>query len=123
MLRLARENSTWGYRRIHGELLVLGIKVAASTVWEILHEAGIDPAPQRTRDTWATFLRSQAHAILAADFFETTTLTGARLHVLAVIEHATRRVRVLGATTHPNSAWVTQAAGTWSWTSPMPAAG
>jgi hypothetical protein len=59
-----------GYSRIHGELLVLGVKVAASTVWEILKEAGIDPAPQRTSDTWATFLRSQAHAILAADFFE-----------------------------------------------------
>jgi transposase len=73
VLRLARENSTWGYRRIHGELLVLGVKVAASTVWEILHEAGIDPAPQRTSDTWAMFLRSQAHAILAADFFETST--------------------------------------------------
>jgi transposase len=109
VLRLARENSTWGYRRIHGELLVLGVKVAASTVWEILHEAGIDPAPQRTSDTWATFLRSQAHAILAADFFETTTLTGARLYVLAVIEHATRRVRILGATAHPTATWVTQA--------------
>ena len=110
VLRLARENSTWGYRRIHGELLVLGVKVAASTVWEILKEAGIDPAPQRTSDTWATFLRSQAHAILAADFFETTTLTGARLYVLAVIEHATRQVRVLGATDHPTAAWVTQTA-------------
>ena len=110
VLRLARENSTWGYRRIHGELLVLGIKVAASTVWEILHEAGIDPAPQRSSDTWAMFLRSQAHAILAADFFETTTLTGARLYVLAVIEHATRRVRILGATAHPTTAWATQAA-------------
>ena len=110
MLRLARENSTWGYRRIHGELLVLGVKVAASTVWEILKEAGIDPAPQRTSDTWATFLRSQAHAILAADFFETTTLTGARLYVLAVIEHATRRVRILGATAHPTGVWVAQAA-------------
>jgi putative transposase len=110
VLRLARENSTWGYRRIHGELLVLGTKVAASTVWEILHEAGIDPAPQRTSESWATFLRSQAHAILAADFFETTTLTGTRLYILAVIEHATRRVRVLGAAAHPNSAWVAQAA-------------
>jgi transposase len=123
VLRLARENSTWGYRRIHGELLVLGIKIAASTVWDILHEARIDPAPQRTSNTWATFLRSQAHAILAADFFETTTLTGAQLHVLAVIEHATRRVRVLGATTHPNSAWSPRQPGTWSWTSTMPAAG
>jgi len=91
-------------------LLVLGVTVAASTVWEILHKAGIDPAPQRTSDTWATFLRSQAHAILAADFFETVTLTGARLYVLAVIEHATRQVRVLGATAHPTAAWVTQTA-------------
>ncbi|MGX6606160.1 integrase core domain-containing protein [Micromonosporaceae bacterium Da 78-11] len=110
VLRLARENSTWGYRRIHGELLVLGVKVAASTVWEILKDAGVDPAPQRTSSTWATFLRSQTHAIIAADFFETTTLTGARLYVLAVIEHATRRIRVLGVTAHPTAAWVTQAA-------------
>src|SRR5438552_7313776 len=62
VLRLARENSGWGYRRIHGELLVLGIKVAASTVWEILKEADVDPAPQRTTDSWAEFLRSQAEA-------------------------------------------------------------
>jgi transposase InsO family protein len=110
VLRLARENSSWGYRRIHGELLVLGVKVAASTVWEILTDAGIDPAPQRTSPTWAAFLRSQAQAIIAADFFETSTLTGARLYVLAVIEHATRRVRILGATAHPTAAWVTQAA-------------
>jgi hypothetical protein len=81
-----------------------------STVWEILQQAGIDPAPQRTATTWATFLRSQAHAIIAADFFQTTTLTGARLYVLAVIEHATRRVRILGATAHPSAGWVTQAA-------------
>jgi putative transposase len=97
VLRLARENSAWGYRRIHGELLVLGIKVAASTVWQILSDAGIDPAPERTSDTWATFRRSQAQAILAADFFETVTLTGTRMYVLAVIEHATRRIRILGA--------------------------
>ena len=110
MLRLARENPSWGYRRIHGELLVLGIKVAASTVWEILQDAGIDPAPQRTSTTWATFLGSQAHAIIAADFFETTTLSGAKLYVLAVIEHATRRIRILGATPHPTASWVVQAA-------------
>jgi putative transposase len=122
VLRLAHENSTWGYHRIHGEhrgtvhevrpdqLLVLGVSVAASTVWEILREAGIDPAPRRTSTTWATLLRSQAHAVIAADFFETTTLTGAKMYVLAVIEHATRRVQVLGATAHPSSAWVAQAA-------------
>jgi transposase len=109
VLRLARENSGWGYRRIHGELLLLGVKVAASTVWEILHEAGIDPAPQRTSATRATFPHSQAEAILAADFFETVTLTGTRLYVPAVIEHATRRTRILGATAHPTGAWVTQA--------------
>jgi transposase InsO family protein len=109
VLRLARENSSWGYRRIHGELLVLGVKVAASTVWEILHDAGIDPAPDRKSQGWAVFLRSQAEAIIAADFFEAVTLTGARMYVLTVIEHATRRVRILGATPHPTAAWVTQA--------------
>ena len=110
VLRLAAENPTWGYRRIHGELLVLGVKVAAATVWEILRQAGVDPAPERTSSTWAAFLRSQAQAVIAADFFETTTLTGAKLYVLAVIEHANRRVRILGATAHPTAAWVTQAA-------------
>jgi hypothetical protein len=60
VLRLAAENSSWGYRRVHGELLVLGVKVAASTVWEILHEAGIDPAPQRTSTTWAGCSRAIA---------------------------------------------------------------
>ena len=110
VLRLVRENPGWGYRRVHGELLVLGVKVAASTVWEILHEAGIDPAPERCSATWAGFLRSQAEALLACDFFETVTLSGARLHVLAVIEHASRRIRILGATAHPTAPWVAQAA-------------
>lgn len=109
-LRLARANPCRGYRRIHGELLVLGITVAASTVREILSQAGIDPAPGRTAITWTRFLRSQAGALIACDFFETVTLTGARLHVLAVIEHATRRMRVLGATPHPTASWVAQAA-------------
>ena len=86
------------------------MKVAASTVWEILKDAEIDPSPDRTSSSWATFLRSQAKAIVAVDFFETITLTGARLYVLAVIEHATRRVRILGVTAHPTAAWVTQAA-------------
>jgi hypothetical protein len=91
-------------------LLVLGIKVAPSTVWEILHDAGVDPAPERSATSWAGFLSSQAEALLACDFLETVTLTGARMHVLAVIEHHTRSIRVLGATGHPTAAWVAQAA-------------
>ncbi len=69
----------------------------------------LDPAPDRTSQGWATFLRTQAEAILATDFFETVNLTGARIYVLAIIEHATRRVRILGATPHPTAVWVTQA--------------
>ncbi|MGH3374436.1 MAG: integrase core domain-containing protein [Actinoallomurus sp.] len=94
---------------MHGELLVLGVKVAPSTVWEILREAGIDPAPERSSTTWADFLRSQADALLACDFFETVTLAGTPMFVLAVIEHHSRRIRVLGATAHPCASWVTQA--------------
>jgi transposase InsO family protein len=109
VLRLAGENPGWGYRRLHGELLVLGVKVAPSTVWEILKGAGIDPAPERSSTTWADFLRSQADALLACDFFETVTLTGTPMFVLAVIEHHSRRIRVLGATAHPCASWVTQA--------------
>ncbi len=108
--RLAQENPAWVYRRIHGELLVLGITVAASTVWQTLKDTGIDPAPDRTSTAWAGFLRSQAQALLACDFFEVSTLNGTRLYVLAVIEHSSRRIRVLGATAHPTAAWVTQAA-------------
>lgn len=110
VLRPTRENPSWGYRRIHGELTSLGIKVATTTVRNILKEHGIDPAPERDHTTWAAFLRSQAQAIPAADFFETKTLSGATLYVLAVIEHATRRVRILGATAHPTAVWVTQLA-------------
>jgi transposase len=110
VLRLVRENPGWGYRRVHGELAMLGIKVAASTVWQILKDAGIDPAPERAATTWGAFLRSQADAILACDFIETVTLGGQRQYILAVIEHATRRIRVLGATAHPTATWVTQAA-------------
>jgi len=110
VLRLAHENSNWGYRRVHGELLTLGVKVAACTVWQILRDADVDPSPDRTATTWATFLRSQARALLAADFLETVTLTGTRMYILAVIEHTTRRIRILGTTPHPTAAWVTQAA-------------
>lgn len=91
---------------MHGELATLGIKVAASTVREILTSEGIDPAPDRAAITWADLLRSQAEAQLACDFIEAVTLTGQRQYILAVIEHATRRIRVLGTTAHPTAAWV-----------------
>ena len=111
VLRLARENPEWGYRRIHGELAGLGVKVAASTVWEILKASGIDPAPlRRTGPTWSQFLRSQADAILACDFFTADLLDGTQAYVLAVIEHATRRIRILGVTLHPTGEWTTQQA-------------
>lgn len=109
VLRLVRENPSWGYRRVHGELLVLGVKIAASTVWEILREAGIDPAPERACSAWADFLRSKADARLACDLLETVTLSGARLYVLAVIERSSPCVRILGATAHPTASWVSQA--------------
>jgi transposase InsO family protein len=109
ILRLVTENPSWGYRRVHGELTTLGLKVAPSTVWEILQREGIDSAPERASSTWADFLRSQADALLACDFFETVTLSGQRQYILAVIEHASRRVRVLGTTANPTAVWVTQA--------------
>ena len=110
VLRLARENESWGYRRIHGELAGLGIIVAPSTVWQMLKDAGIDPAPRRDGPGWAEFLRSQAQGILALDFFTADLLNGTKAYVLAVIEHGNRRVRVLGATEHPVQSWVIQQA-------------
>ena len=110
VLRLARENESWGYRRIHGELTGLGITVAPSTVWQILKSAGINPAPRRDGRGWAEFLRSQAHGILALDFCTAGLLNGAKVSVLAVIEHGTRRIRVLGATQNPVQSWVVQQA-------------
>jgi hypothetical protein len=91
VLRMARENPRWGYRRIHGELVGLGHPIAASTVWKILKAAGIDPAPRRSGPTWQQFLAAQAHAILAVDFAHVDTVFLRRLYVLIVIEHGRRR--------------------------------
>jgi hypothetical protein len=110
VLRLARENPGWGYRRIHGELAGLGVKIAASTVWEILTKAGMDPAPRRTAPTWPQFLRSPAEVILACGFFTAGLPGGTQAYVLAVIEHAARRIRILGVTVHPTGEWAAQQA-------------
>ena len=82
MVRLARENPGWGYRRIQGELVGLGIKLAASTVWTILREAGIEPAPMRLAPSWTEFLRQQAASILECDFLAVDTLFLKRFYVL-----------------------------------------
>ena len=88
----------------------LGVNVAASTVWEILRTNGIDPAARRTGPTWSQFLRSQAEAILASDFFSVDLLDGTQAYVLTVIGHATQRICLLGVTLHPTGEWTTQQA-------------
>ncbi len=110
VLRLDTENPTWGYRRIHGELRRLGHRLAASTVWKILRDARREPTPDRTGPSWSEFIASQAHALLATDFFCVDTVTLRRLHVLFFIEIDTRQVHLAGITSNPTGPWTTQAA-------------
>ncbi|MDX3109235.1 integrase core domain-containing protein [Nonomuraea angiospora] len=110
IVRMARENPTWGHRRIHGEMARLGYRIAVSTVWEILHAAGIDPAPRRAGPTWRQFMSAQAHAIIACDFLVVETVLLKRLYVLIFIERGTRRVHLGGVTAHLTGAWAVQQA-------------
>ena len=107
---MAAGNEHRGYRRIAGELAGPGIAVAPSTAREILNRHGIAPAPRRAGPDWAQLLRSQAEATLALDPFTVDLPDGTKAYVLAAIEHATRRIRILGATAHPGGQWIVQQA-------------
>jgi putative transposase len=110
VLRLAKENPTWGYRRIHGELATMDVRLAASSVWAILDRHGIGPTPRRSGPTWAEFLRAQATTLLACDFFTVDTVLLRRIYVLFFIEIDTRRTYLAGVTANPVGEWVTQQA-------------
>jgi hypothetical protein len=109
VIRMATDNPAWGHRRVQGVLIRLGHRIAASTVWQILHDAGLDPAPRRSGLTWRQFLTIQAKAVLAVDFVRVDTVLLRRIYALAV-EHGSRRAHLLGVTAHPTGAWTTQVA-------------
>ena len=115
ILRMARENPSWGYFRIRGELLKLGHSVAATTIRSVLLSAGISPAPRRSRMTWKQFLAAHAETLVAADFFSVDTIFFKRLYVLIYVHLATRRVLLASCTAEPKQAWVSQQARNLCW--------
>jgi putative transposase len=122
IVRLARENPSWGYRRIQGELATMGLPVGAATVWTILNGHGIDPVPRRSGPTWQEFLRAQASTMAACDFFSVDTVLFRRLYVLVFIELHSRAVHLAGITANPGAGWVTQQARniTFAWAGRSP---
>src|SRR5439155_8962345 len=110
VVRMARENPRWGYLRIVGECRKLGVRVSATSVRRILRRHRLGPAPRRGGPSWSAFLRAQAGAVLACDFFTVDTVGLTRLYVLFVVELDRRRVHLAGITAHPTGGWVTQAA-------------
>jgi putative transposase len=110
ILRLARENPHWGYRRIVGELKGLGVAVSATSVRKVLLAGGLQPAPERGRSCWRAFVRQQAASTLACDFLTAETLFLQRIYVLFFMSLATRRVEFVACTSNPTGAWVAQQA-------------
>ena len=115
ILRMARENPSWGYFRIRGEILKLGHAVAATTIRSVLLGAGIPPAGRRSQLNWKQFLAAHAETLVAADFFSVDTIFFKRLYVLIYVHLATRRVLLASCTAEPNQAWVTQQARNLCW--------
>ncbi len=113
--QLARENPTWGYLRIKGELRKLGHQVSASTIRRVLRGKRIPPAGKRGGASWAEFLRAHAGSVLACDFFTVDTVLLRRLYVFFFIDLATRRVFFAGCTANPDAAWVPQQARNLAW--------
>ena len=117
VLRLARDNPTWGYRRIQGELTKLGHRLAHATVRAVLKRHGLPPAPERRRrgSSWRAFLSQHRDQLLACDFFTVETVFLKTIYALFFIELGTRRVHLAGCTAHPTAEWVTQQARQLSW--------
>ncbi len=114
-MRLARKNPRMGYGKIEGELLKLGYGVGKTTIKEVLRRHGIPPVPERGRSAWRAFLNHHRHQMLACDFFTMETVLLRTIYVLFFIELGRRRVHVVGCTSNPDSAWVTQQARNLIW--------
>jgi putative transposase len=110
VVRLARENPGWGYKRIVGELRNVGISVSATSVRTILTRHGLPPAPQRDELSWRDFLRQHAATTLACDFFTVETVWLKRIYVLFFLSLETRRIEFVACTANPTGAWATQQA-------------
>ena len=109
-MRLARENPRWGHRRICGELAKLGLQASPTSFRRLLARTRLGPAPRRSGPSWREFIQAQAASIVARDFLTVETLFLRRYYVPVFIEHASRRVRLAGATTNPDGGWIAQQA-------------